>query len=247
MKKLALILWMACVAIGARGEATWLTSVPDALAQAKRENKLVLLDFTGSDWCHWCMVLEADTFTQPQFIDYAKDNLVLARLDFPRRTALPDDLKAANEALRSQFGVEGFPTVVILSPDGKKLWSQTGYGPGGPARMLDAVNKCFGECGMKPRLRSAPQVAAVAPAPRPVAPAPAYVVSANQQYVAPTRKAGEEPKLQGVLYSPGHSAVVIDGKACEEGETVHGMRVIKIARHDVTVEFNGATKTLSVN
>ena len=82
MKKTVLCLlgcWMTFQLQAA--DLTWLTSVPDAQAQAKKESKLVLLDFTGSDWCSWCKKLDAEVFSQPQFADYAKKNLVLVEVD----------------------------------------------------------------------------------------------------------------------------------------------------------------------
>jgi len=106
MKKIASILlavWMTGTARGA--EATWLTSLPDAVAQAKAGNKAILLDFTGSDWCGWCMKLDADTFSQQAFVDYANPNLVLVRLDFPRQKPQSDDEKAANQLLAKKYSV----------------------------------------------------------------------------------------------------------------------------------------------
>ena len=77
----------------------WTTDYAKALAQAKTEKKLVLLDFTGSDWCGWCMKLDKDTFDQPEFADYAAKNLVLVQLDYPQHKEQSDDLKSANAAL----------------------------------------------------------------------------------------------------------------------------------------------------
>ncbi len=65
-------------------DLTWLTSVPDATARAKKESKLVLLDFTGSDWCSWCKKLDAEVFSKAEFADYAKKNLVLVTVSISR-------------------------------------------------------------------------------------------------------------------------------------------------------------------
>ena len=72
--------WMASYALAA--DAPWLTSVPDALAQAKKENKLVLLNFTGSDWCIGCRRLDVEVFSKPEFINYAKQTLCSSRSIF---------------------------------------------------------------------------------------------------------------------------------------------------------------------
>ena len=123
----------------------WLTSVPDAQAQAQKENKLVLLDFTGSDWCSWCLKLDADVLSKTEFADYAKSNLVMVELDFPNQKKLPDDLVKANDALKIKYKISGFPTLVLLKPDGTVLWNNPGYIAGGPQAMIakleEAKNK----------------------------------------------------------------------------------------------------------
>jgi thioredoxin-related protein len=231
MKKIALILltfWIAARTFA--GEATWLTSLPEAADQASKENQLLLLDFTGSDWCGWCMKLEAETFSRPEFVEYAAKNLVLVQIDFPTHKQQADDLKQANRALKNKYGVNGFPTVLVIKPDGTVLWEQRGYLAGGPRAMIDAVNKCRRSAGL-------------APPARPEAPAAAVAIKRSAR---PAYKPGDEPKLQGILYSASHSSVVLDGKVCEEGDTVRGMRVIKIAPDKVTVEYQGQTKVLTM-
>ena len=112
-------------------DAQWLTSVPDAMAQAKKENKLVLLDFTGSDWCPPCKLMDADIFSKSEFTDYAKKNVVLVLVDFPEKNTQLAELKDANDALQNKYEVEGFPTLIVLMPDGKIVWKHMGYLEGG--------------------------------------------------------------------------------------------------------------------
>ena len=119
-------------------EAKWLTDFEAAKAQAKKENKLVLADFTGSDWCGWCIKLKDEVFSKPEFATWAKDKVVLLELDFPRKTELPAELKAQNEKLAEQFEIKGFPTVLLLDGDGKKVGT-LGYEPGGPAAWIKAA------------------------------------------------------------------------------------------------------------
>jgi thiol-disulfide isomerase/thioredoxin len=114
----------------------WREDLPGALTQAQSENKLVLLDFTGSDWCPWCIKFDHDVLSTPQFALYAQSKLVLVRLDFPRHSAQSDELKQANEALFKQFAVTGYPTYILLSPDAKELGRQVGYAGGGPAAFI---------------------------------------------------------------------------------------------------------------
>jgi thioredoxin-related protein len=118
----------------------WLTNFESAKAKARAENKMVLMDFTGSDWCPPCKMLKKEVFSQPQFADYAAKNLVLLEIDFPRFKKQSDEEQAANEKLAGEFGIEGFPTIVILDPRGKVV-GQLGYMPGGPTAFIAALEK----------------------------------------------------------------------------------------------------------
>ncbi len=234
MRKITVTLftcWMAGQAFAA--DSTWLDSVPQAMDQAKRENKLLLLDFTGSDWCGWCKKLDADTFSKPEFTDYAGKNLVLVVVDFPAHKPQPAALKGANKALKEKYDVKGYPTLVVLKPDGTVLWKQTGYLAGGPDKMIAKLDQ----------VRSTPAVPASA-APTVAMPASAMPV----QWPAPApRMAGDEPRLQGIFYSSSHPSIILEGKSCAEGDSVGGMRVLKIAPDKVTVEWNGKARELRMN
>jgi thioredoxin-related protein len=144
MKKLACGMAVALTLLSAAGaELQWLTDLPKAQAQAKAEKKLVLLDFTGSDWCGWCIKLNKEVFSTPEFAGYAKTNLVLMEVDFPRQKKLPANVKTANEALLKKYGVEGFPTIIVLNGEGKKV-GELNYEPGGPKvfiKSLEALKK----------------------------------------------------------------------------------------------------------
>lgn len=122
-------------------ESNWLTSVPEAKAEAGKEQKLVLMDFTGSDWCGWCKKLDAETFSKSEFIDYAKKNLVLVEVDFPRSKTQSDELKSANKALGEKYEVTGYPTLVATKPDGTVVWKQVGYLAGGPSAMIAKLDE----------------------------------------------------------------------------------------------------------
>ncbi len=116
------LLAAACFcSIATAAELTWLTDLPKAKAQAKAEGKLVLLDFTGSDFCPPCIRLQKEVFPTKEFSDYAKRHVVLVEVDFPIKKKQPPELKAANEALAKEFKVDGYPTLIVLTPDGKKL------------------------------------------------------------------------------------------------------------------------------
>ena len=108
----------------------WFDSFTDAVAKAQKEKKPVLALFTGSDWCPPCQKLEKNILLQPGFRDFASKYLVLLFLDYPREAKLDENLKKQNDSLAEKFGIEGYPTIHILSPDGKKsVWSTVGYAP----------------------------------------------------------------------------------------------------------------------
>ncbi len=117
----------------------WKTDYTAALAEAAKENKMVLLDFTGSDWCGWCIKLQKDTFSKPEFKKFAQESLVLVELDFPRGKTQSDELKKQNEELAEKFGVQGFPTLVLLDPQGKEATRNVGYLQGGPEVFIQWV------------------------------------------------------------------------------------------------------------
>lgn len=119
---------------------TWSTDYKAALAQAKAGNRNVMLFFTGSDWCSWCKKLNKEILSTPEFSKYAAEKLVLVELDFPRSKAQPAAVKAQNAKLQDQFKIEGYPTVIVLNGDGKKV-GELGYQEGGPQPFIDALSK----------------------------------------------------------------------------------------------------------
>ena len=126
----------------ARG-SDWQTDYEQALATAKVSRKCVLLDFTGSDWCGPCIEMERVVFSKAAFLNFTKANLVLVEVDYPRRNVLPEKVKKQNELLRRQYGIDrsGFPTVILLDPDGKILGQLEGYGGERPADIIAWVEK----------------------------------------------------------------------------------------------------------
>jgi len=125
-------------AVAADSSGIWQTDYDAALRQAAAENKYVLVDFAGSDWCGWCIKLDKEVFSQPEFTAYAKENLIMVLLDFPRSKPQPDEIKAKNNQLAEQYGIQGFPTVLILDPQGKVV-KRTGYQQGGPGLYIEMI------------------------------------------------------------------------------------------------------------
>ena len=141
MKKLLVGLIAAwTLAQAGAAELNWLTDLDKAQSQAKTEKKLVLMDFTGSDWCSWCIKLHKEVFDQPEFIEYAKKYLVPVEIDFPRTKKQAPELKKANQALAQKYDIKGYPTIVVLDASGKKL-GELGYEVGGPKAFIASLEK----------------------------------------------------------------------------------------------------------
>ena len=119
----------------------WLTDLDEGIKVAKAEKKAILVDFTGSDWCGYCIKLHAEVFDKPEFEAFAK-NYVLVELDFPNKKPQPAEEKAKNKAIQAKFAVSGFPTILLLdAKTGEAYGRQSGYGPGtGPKAYLEKLS-----------------------------------------------------------------------------------------------------------
>lgn len=116
-------------------EFTVMTDFEIAKSQAKINNKPILLVFSGSDWCGWCIKLDNEVFSTREFKDWAADNVIMVVADFPALKKLPSELAAQNEKLKNTYEIEGFPTVLLLDSDGNVI-AQTGYQRGGAANYI---------------------------------------------------------------------------------------------------------------
>src|SRR5690349_7460030 len=115
MKKAAILLVAIATIVPSVGKSLeWLDDLPTALNKARQEHKFVMLDFTGSDWCGWCMKLKVDVFDKPEFAEFAKANLICVEVDFPRHKKLDPNRQAANDRLAQNFRIEGYPTIIIV-------------------------------------------------------------------------------------------------------------------------------------
>ena len=126
--------------VAAAAKPGWLTSLEQAQKEAQAKNRLLLMDFTGSDWCGWCIMLDKEVFSKPEFKEYASKNLVLLELDFPRSKKMPPEVIAQNEKLAVKYGIQGFPTVVVFDSSGKPLGA-LGYQAGGPQAFIAELEK----------------------------------------------------------------------------------------------------------
>lgn len=126
---------ISCGKSGSSDNLDWGTNLETALQQAKKENKAVLVNFTGSDWCQWCFKLSDEVFKQKEFEDYAKKKLILVMVDFPRKIEQTDEIKMYNQQLAQQYGVQGFPTILLFNSTGQAV-AKTGYQPGGAENYI---------------------------------------------------------------------------------------------------------------
>ncbi len=117
----------------------WTEDYAAAVKQAQAENKKILLDFTGSDWCENCFRLDDGVFSKPAFADYAKTHYVLVMVDFPLKKKLSEALTDQNTQLMGKYQVIGLPTVVLLDAQEHQLASIVGYGGQTPEKFLDAL------------------------------------------------------------------------------------------------------------
>jgi protein disulfide-isomerase len=128
----------------------WHTDLNKAVNISLSEKKPIMLFFTGSDWCGWCMRLKKEVFNFPEFETWTKENVVLVELDFPRRKAIDPKILNQNRELARIFGVSGYPTVWFVNPqklDSNKLnfikLGKLGYLAGGTNKWISAAEIFF--------------------------------------------------------------------------------------------------------
>lgn len=129
-----------CSNNGSGNSLNWKTDLSEALTLAKKDNKVVLIDFTGSDWCQWCQRLNDEVFSKDEFADFAKKNLVLVKVDFPKNIEQSNSTKYYNQNLANTYGVEGFPTVILLDKNGRGIL-KTGYIQGGVVNYIQQLKQ----------------------------------------------------------------------------------------------------------
>lgn len=140
MKKIIILsmLLFVCLALFSQ-EVKWLDNYDQAIKISKEKKIPILINFTGSDWCGWCIKLDKEVFSKKDFASYATKNLVMLKLDFPKNIKQSEEMKKANRALADKFKIEGFPTIVLINSDGKEI-NRTGYQEGGEKKYIEHLN-----------------------------------------------------------------------------------------------------------
>ncbi len=144
---MALLINVNVLAQEKKSELEWNTNLMEAVDKSIAEDKPLLMFFTGSDWCGWCKRLQAEAFYKPEFEKWAKENVVLMELDFPRRTPQSDEIKTQNMNMQRMFAVRGYPTIWFVNPtkNGKEInfgkIGSTGYVRGGAEAWIAAADK----------------------------------------------------------------------------------------------------------
>jgi|GEM_PF-668856 thioredoxin-related protein len=151
-------------------QVEWFTDIEAAQAKARNENKILLLDFTGSDWCPWCQKLKKEILDQPEFAEFVNPRIVAAEVDFPHHKQLPEAQRQVNDKLAQVLEIKGFPTVVLVDSTGRPM-GQTGYTAGGPKPFIESLQRIING---RPEAAAA-AAAAAAEAPEPPRRPPVYV------------------------------------------------------------------------
>lgn len=119
---------------------TPLWSADFAEARARAGSRLVLVNFTGSDWCVWCRRLKEEVLTKSRFLAYAREHLVLVELDFPREKQLPPEQAKQNAAWAQKYAVTVYPTLLVLNATGEEV-GRIGYMQGGPQTFVRELQR----------------------------------------------------------------------------------------------------------
>ncbi len=106
----------------------WIEDFAAAKAQAAKEGKKIFMAFSGSDWCGWCVKMDKDVYSKPEFVEKAKKDYVLVMIDCPQDSSILSPLAAGqNRRLTSEYGIRGFPSTLVLDAEGKVLKRLAGY------------------------------------------------------------------------------------------------------------------------
>jgi thioredoxin-related protein len=222
--------------------APWLTDLNAGRAQAQKEGKFVMINFTGSDWCQWCIRLKQEVFSQPEFEAFASKNLVLVEIDFPKRTPQAVAMQKANASLVTQYKVDGFPSLVFLNPQGKVV-HRGGYQPGGARPFVQEMTKALGVSGAPATPQSGLVVQARAkPTPEPVRELPLFggaPPAPPQRYTELVLKSISGPKNRRFALLNNQTLAVGESARVKLEDSEVRVRCLEIRDRSVVVAVDG--------
>jgi thioredoxin-related protein len=221
--KTLVTLALTALTLASASAATWLTDLKAAQDQARSQNKLILVNFTGSDWCVWCIRLKNEVFTKPEFASFADENFVLLEVDFPRQKPMSPEMKKANGKVADAYKVGGYPSVHVLDAEGKSL-GQTGYLPGGPKPFVEKIKSIAGN-------RIQPKTIVQAPREQPQAAVDVPEVPAFNGARTFPPKAYSDLELKGISGKANARLALINNQTIGAGESAKvkvGDAVVKV-------------------
>ena len=134
------LLMCFCVLLVAETNNIWMEDFELAIKHAQSYQKPIFILFTGSDWCRYCIVLESEVFSQAEFIEFARENLVLLKIDRPQNIEQTEELRAQNAMLFQKYEIVGVPTIVIIDHE-ENVLATTGYYAGGASVYVDHIKE----------------------------------------------------------------------------------------------------------
>lgn len=129
------------MSVASAADENWMTDFEAAKSKAEKENKSLLIDFTGSDWCGWCIRLDKEVFQHDEFKEGVKDDFVLVELDYPRdKSGMTEETIAQNEKLKEEYSIRGYPTILLADAKGRP-YAKTGYQKDGPEKYVSHLGE----------------------------------------------------------------------------------------------------------
>ena len=218
------VLLLTCISAPGAWASAWTADFPSSLREAKRDGKLVLVAFTGSDWCGWCEKLQSEVLGKAEFRQYASKKLVLVEVDFPHHKAISQSQLAQNQQLAQWLGIRAYPTLVLLDADAWEL-GRTGYSPDGASGLIAELERL--------RQAAGPKVARAQPGPgtKPAAGGAASPWNPQPVIARGKPKVETELRLKGISGVPGRRMALINGETLGPGDEVRvpvGDRMVRV-------------------